>query len=243
MPVRSIAGKLPIGSFARRVSLGPLGNLDDAAFNVRVLAEAGVIRAVRPDRFARGVRQLVRWGTSPAGGIATAAIGHPDEPAIEDEAGSLTFADLHGRSNALARGLRSTGIRAGDSVAVMCRNHRGFIEATVACSKLGANVLYLNTAFAAPQLADVVEREDPVALIHDGEFAALLAEAGRDVWRIVAWEEGGGGPEDAALEGLIRATARSLMLRRAECCSFVFLSSGSCVSPKGAVGVQPVCVG
>ena len=44
----------------------------------------------------------------------------------------------------------------------MCRNHRGFVEATLACSKLGANALYLNTAFAAPQLADVIEREEPV---------------------------------------------------------------------------------
>ena len=40
-------------------------------------------------------------------------------------------------------------------MAIMCRNHRGFIEATVACSKLGASALYLNTAFAGPQIADV----------------------------------------------------------------------------------------
>ncbi len=37
----------------------------------------------------------------------------------------------------------------GDGVGIMCRNHRGFIEATVAVSKLGADALYLNTAFAA----------------------------------------------------------------------------------------------
>ena len=43
----------------------------------------------------------------------------------------------------------------------MCRNHRGFIEATVACSKLGASALYLNTAFAGPQITDVMRREDP----------------------------------------------------------------------------------
>ena len=43
----------------------------------------------------------------------------------------------------------------------MCRNHRGFIDATVACSKLGAGALYLNTAFAGPQIADVLAREQP----------------------------------------------------------------------------------
>ena len=47
-------------------------------------------------------------------------------------------------------------------MAIMCRNHRGFIEATVAIAKLGAHALYLNTAFAGPQLTEVVKREKPV---------------------------------------------------------------------------------
>ena len=45
----------------------------------------------------------------------------------------------------------------------MARNHRGFVEATVAAAKLGADLLYLNTAFAGPQLVDVLEREKPDA--------------------------------------------------------------------------------
>ena len=59
----------------------------------------------------------------------------------------------------------------------MARNHRGFVEATIACSKLGAGALYLNTAFAGPQIADVIAREDPVMVIYDEEFAALLGDA------------------------------------------------------------------
>ena len=43
----------------------------------------------------------------------------------------------------------------------MARNHRGFVEATVAAAKLGADLIYLNTAFAGPQLVDVLEREQP----------------------------------------------------------------------------------
>ena len=67
--------------------------------------------------------------------------------------------------------------REGDSVAIMCRNHRGFVDATLAVAKLGADLLYLNTAFAGPQLVDVLEREQPQAVIHDEEFAGLLADA------------------------------------------------------------------
>ena len=89
---------------------------------------------------------------------------------IVDELGTLTFGEVHARTNALAHALSDAGIGEGDGVAIMCRNHRGFIEATVAVSKLGADALYLNTAFAGPQLTEVVEREKPVAIIYDEEF-------------------------------------------------------------------------
>ena len=56
-------------------------------------------------------------------------------------AGTLTFGEVQERTNALARALREEGVKQGDGVAIMCRNHRGFIDITVACSKLGANAL------------------------------------------------------------------------------------------------------
>ena len=59
----------------------------------------------------------------------------------------------------------------------MCRNHRGFVDASLAVAKLGADLLYLNTAFAGPQLVDVLEREQPRVVIHDEEFAGLLDAA------------------------------------------------------------------
>ena len=66
------------------------------------------------------------------------------------------------------------GIGYGDGVGIMCRNHRGFIEATLAAAKLGASALYLNTMFAGPQLVEVMRREGPKALVYDEEFADLL---------------------------------------------------------------------
>ena len=65
-------------------------------------------------------------------------------------------------------------MKEGDSVAVMCRNHRGFVDATIAVAKLGADILYLNTAFAGPQLVDVIAREKPAVVVHDEEFTDLL---------------------------------------------------------------------
>ena len=98
---------------------------------------------------------------------------------IVDELGTLTFSEVHARTNALAHGLSDAGIVEGDRVGIMCRNHRGFIESTIAVSKLGPDALFLNTAFAGPQLAEVARREKATALIHDEEFTELLEEAGR----------------------------------------------------------------
>ncbi len=114
---------------------------------------------------------LRRWGATSAGAYSGAAARYPQRSALVDERGVLSFAQLHRRTNALAHELRKAGVSEGDGVAIMCRNHRGFIEATVACSKLGAGALYLNTAFAGPQITDVLAREDPVAVIYDEEFA------------------------------------------------------------------------
>ena len=88
----------------------------------------------------------------------------------------------------LAQAFAALGVSAGDSVALMCRNHRGFVEASIAAAKLGADILYLNTAFAGPQLVEVLEREQPALVVHDEEFTGLLAkaEAGTSV---LAWTD------------------------------------------------------
>ena len=80
--------------------------------------------------------------------------------------------ELHRRSNALANAWRSRGHRRGAGVGILCRNHRGFLDATFACAKLGARALYLNTDFAGPQVRDVCAREGVDVLVYDEEFAA-----------------------------------------------------------------------
>ena len=44
-------------------------------------------------------------------------------------------------------------------VGIMCRNHRGFVEALVAANRIGSDVVLLNTSFAGPAMAEVVNRE------------------------------------------------------------------------------------
>jgi acyl-CoA synthetase (AMP-forming)/AMP-acid ligase II len=201
---------------------------------VKTLVEAGLIAPTRPDRLVRVGRALARWGTTSAGAFAVTAARMPDQPAIVDELGTLSYAEVDRRANALASSLAAHGVRPGDGVAIMCRNHRGFIDVSVACSRLGAHALYLNTMFAAPQLTDVVEREDAKAIVYDEEFAAVVEHARADRKRFVAWRDGEGAGEDPLIEDLIAAGDPAGVPAPTEPGRVVILTSGTTGTPKGA---------
>ena len=206
-------------------------------YNTRVLARAGLIAPLRLDKAARSLWLFRRWGATPAGAISISAVRYPDQPAIIDDLGTLTYAQLHRRTNALAHALRADGIGAKDNVALMCRNHRYFIEATVALSKLGANTLYLNTDFAGPQIADVTRREGATALVFDSEFEGLVAQARHNRRSYIAWHEGEAG--ENTLQQLIDGGDESDLRPPAAPGRVVILTSGTTGTPKGASRSQP----
>jgi acyl-CoA synthetase (AMP-forming)/AMP-acid ligase II/uncharacterized membrane protein len=205
---------------------------------VKILADAGVIRPTRPDRLFKILQTLARWGRSPAAGTISLAVRYPDETAIVDELGTLTFRELHERSNGLAHAFSDAGIVEGDGVAVMCRNHRGFIEATAAISKLGADALFLNTAFAAPQLTEVVGREKPKAIVYDEEFGELLSDAATRRKRFIAWHDSDS-LKDPTLDELIADGDPSDVVPPEREGRATILTSGTTGSPKGASRANP----
>ncbi|QIK76058.1 AMP-binding protein [Nocardioides piscis] len=206
--------------------------MSNLSTSLKVLRDAGVIRAYGPGKLVGIGRAFVRWGTGPAGGFTTLAVRHPEQVGLIDELGELTFGEMHGRSNALARGLAAMGVGEGDSVALMCRNHRGFVDASIAVAKLGADQLFLNTAFAGPQLVDVIAREKPTVVIHDEEFTDLLA--GADVaQRLVSWTDSDQ-PSVTTAESLIRDNDDSDLEPPERHSRIVILTSGTTGTPKGA---------
>jgi acyl-CoA synthetase (AMP-forming)/AMP-acid ligase II len=211
----------------------------------QALIDTGMFEPLRPDRTLHSLSSLRRWGATPAGAYSAAAAREPARLALVDERGALTFSELHLRTNALAHELQKAGISEGDGVAIMCRNHRGFIEATVACSKLGAGALYLNTAFAGPQITDVLAREDPVAVVYDEEFSALVSAGAAGRMRFIAWREPAerhadthaGSPEPTLEELIARGDDANLSppLQKGR---VVILTSGTTGTPKGAARPQ-----
>jgi fatty-acyl-CoA synthase len=219
------------------IASGVRQSVADSIFEAKVLREAGIVGLVRPDTAAKVATTFLRWGASPATGVATAAHKYPHETMLIDERGPLSFERVHRRSNALAHAFAGIGIGPGDGVGIMCRNHRGFIEATLAAAKLGASALYLNTMFAGPQLVEVMRREGPKALVYDEEFAGLLDGVDAAVAPIVAWSDGA--PAGPTLDSLIVANDDSDLKPPPDKPRFVILTSGTTGTPKGAQRSSP----
>jgi len=220
-------------ALARRVA--------DELWAVRVLAGVGFIPLGNPRELIATAADQRRWGQ--LGAIpSSAARRHHGRTAIVDERGAVTFEQLDERVNRLANAWRSAGLRAGDGVALLARNHRGMLEASFAAVKLGARLILLNTEFAGPQIRDVVIREDARLLIHDDEWTEAVRDLPLPLGRVQAWTDGSDSPAEPAphtLDGLIATGAPGPPPRPATEAKLIVLTSGTTGAPKGAPRASP----
>lgn len=201
---------------------------------IGTMRRAGLIAPMRPDRYVRIAAAMRREGMGMTSGFASAAQRCPDRPGLVDERGSLTWRELDERCNALAAALQALPSGQPRVIGIMCRNHRGFVEALVAADRIGSDILLLNTSFAGPALADVVTREGVDAVIYDEEFTATVdrALAGTpEATRIVAWTDA---EHEPSVEGLIAAHTGAQPKRTGRKGKMILLTSGTTGAPKGA---------
>jgi acyl-CoA synthetase (AMP-forming)/AMP-acid ligase II len=169
------------------------------------------------------------------------AIASPDRVAIITDDHELTFGEVDSRTSALARGLSELGVREADRVGVLCRNGSEFVESVVACSKLGADVLLINTSFSPSELKKVVERDRPRLLIHDADFGELVEKAALsdDIETVIARPDGATSDPRPTLEQLASRGDPSALTPPQHESRSVVLTSGTTGTPKGARIARP----
>ena len=206
---------------------------------VSSMVRAGLIAPMRPDKYWRIGAAMARDNMGITAGFAGAAQRCPDRAALIDELGTLTWRELDQRADALAAALQALPGSPPGVVAIMARNHRGFVEALIAANRIGADVLLLNTSFAGPALAEVIEREGrntSVAVVYDQEFTptvdGALAET-PDAVRIVAWVDHADGDE-RTVESMIGQHLGERPTRATGKSRVILLTSGTTGTPKGA---------
>jgi acyl-CoA synthetase (AMP-forming)/AMP-acid ligase II/NAD(P)-dependent dehydrogenase (short-subunit alcohol dehydrogenase family) len=205
----------------------------DATGAITTIVDSHAVKPVRPDRLARVLRAQRRFGASTAFAVAAAAELQGDRLALIDELGSMSFTDLDRDARALAGALHHHfELEAGRRVAIMCRNHRGFVQAAAAASRLGCDLVPLNSDFAGPQLADVLAREGVTAAVYDQEFEPIFDAAQFEGTRVLAWHEAE--PARPTIAALISVDAADAPAPRAHGRT-IMLTSGTTGTPKGAV--------
>jgi fatty-acyl-CoA synthase len=204
-----------------------------------VCVRSGMVGPIElPHRVAKVLLAFERFGLL-GGAISAGAIRHGNRTVVIDERGELTYKQLDERSNALANAWLERGLEPGEGVAILVRNHRGFLEALFAAAKCGARIILLNTSFAGPQIREVAEREGTDLLVYDDEYEEMLgdSELPRGRWR--AWTEDESSSAEDTIEGLIQSADTKTPPKPGETPRITILTSGTTGTPKGAPRSEP----
>src|ERR1700737_1576172 len=146
---------------------------------------AGAFKLEPPQNIAAMVADLRRWGEF---GMIPAlnARRTPNGTAIIDDDGEVTFKELDDAAHALANGLLAMGVKSGDGVAILARNHRWFLIAVYGCARVGARIILLNSEFSGPQIKEVSEREGAKLITYATEYGKAVAQAAPPLGKVRA---------------------------------------------------------
>lgn len=101
----------------------------------------------------------------------------PDATAVRSAHGDRTWAELNARTNQLARALRAAGLRAGDSIVLVCSNRPEFIETLYAAQRTGLRLTPVNWHLTSDEINYILRDCGARAVVVDGRFAETVAQA------------------------------------------------------------------
>ncbi len=181
---------------------------------------------------ADGVHTIGRW-------LSERAARSPHLIAIDDRGVTTDYATLGRRASTLAEGLRRAGYGPGDRIATVSGNSTDHIVAFFACALVGVAFVPLSWRLTSHELADLIRRSSPAAILCDDENSTVLAEGLRSVADApVVATLGPSGVESRVPRAPHRREARPV---RDDDPLLVIFTSGSEAAPKGAVLTHANC--
>jgi amino acid adenylation domain-containing protein len=141
----------------------------------------------------------------------------PEAPAVSDEAGTSTYAELRRQAFGVAEQLARAGVARGDAVIVAAGRTRETVAGIVGVALAGAAYVPLGPGEPAPRVTAIVEDSSAAVALADGSAAETLGSTDLRVLDLAAGPAGEvasptPGPDDLA---------------------YVFFTSGSTGRPKG----------
>ena len=108
--------------------------------------------------------------------IVDHAITAAESPAlIIADGDTVSFGELHSRSQRVAAMLHGAGLRPGDGVALVLPNRPEFFEITWGCQLSGLYYTAVNTHFTPDEVAYVIDDSDAKAVFVDASMSDLAA--------------------------------------------------------------------
>ena len=207
-------------------------------YYVRKIIESGAFRLESPLNYAAMAADIVKWGEF---GMLPShnARRTPHRAALIDEDGEFTFKELDEAAHAVANGLIEKGVKGGDGVAILARNHRWFVIANYGAARVGARIILLNSEFSGPQIKEVSEREGAKIIIYDDEYTKAVSKAEPPLGKLRALgvnpdADEPSGSTDETLADLIKRSSPSAAPKASKHASIIILTSGTTGTPKGA---------
>jgi fatty-acyl-CoA synthase len=205
---------------------------------LRKIIEAGAIGLEPPLNYAAMAADIRKWGEFgmlPSHNARRA----PNRAALIDEEGTLTNKELDAAAHAVANGLIAKGVRGGDGVALLARNHRWFVIANYGAARVGARIILLNSEFSGPQIKEVAEREGAKVIIYDDEYTKAVSKAEPALGKLRALgvnpdSDDPSGSTDETLAELIARSSKAPAPKASKHASIIILTSGTTGTPKGA---------
>ncbi len=182
--------------------------------------------------------------------LERAAARRGGSPAIHFESGAASWDELLRLVENVSGGLASLGVTLGDRVAFWLANGLPYLALHLACARLGAVTVAVNTRFRESELADIVSRSGATVLVlapaaGGVDFRSILdrtdPQALRGVRHLIQVGDGGASPDGMTVTtygALADATPWRLPPVPENAPVAIFTTSGTTAAPKFALHAQ-----